>query len=245
MTVQWEIKTGSHVGPSHERRGVENQDSMAWVSENNMMMIVVADGAGSLERSREGADFVVDHLTQLFTDYAHDENSGDDVESMQNFVDTALRATRTALLAEDDAESKGCTVAVMVANEHGDWTAATVGDAFGVVVDIDHKYSYVSAPPQKYANLTQLITVPREELLSINTTSGTMGKFFAVATDGLSHASIYQQAPHENFWNSVFTGYESGTIDFNSLYDFMHSHNKIDDDTTLIVAYQSTGQDTE
>src|SRR4051794_38047104 len=57
----WTVSSGTLTGPHHRRRGEDNQDAVAvWADdEQGFALTVVADGAGSLPRSGEGARLAV------------------------------------------------------------------------------------------------------------------------------------------------------------------------------------------
>lgn len=230
----WHISEDTKIGPLHVRQGTINQDSFrSEQDEDGRAIFVVADGAGSLDDSRHGADFTVDTIVEKWKEYSVDEQS----TSVSTMIDTIIRETRKELLSFDNARQMGCTVAVVAVEKDGTWCAATVGDAFAVVQIDESTMMYVSSEPHEYANITQLLTVAHEKNLVINSIEGdTLPLAVAVASDGMSNASVYKGQAHVSFWKTVFDRILRKEATVGDLLEFMEERQKIDDDTTMIVA---------
>ena len=86
--------------PSHSR----NEDRFRYSVDGDYGVMVVADGAGSLPRSAEGADIVVDTVTDYCRSRWGDVSTSDDGEKL---VDEALNAATEAVKTHDEWRDMG------------------------------------------------------------------------------------------------------------------------------------------
>lgn len=237
------IKGKSIIGPSHERYGQPNQDSFSFrLIDNNNVVLVATDGAGSQENSREGADLVADTISEKVAADVMTYMSGVDGDSVsiteqssQDILEGALLHARSVLEEHENYETMGCTVAAILANsEH--WVAAVVGDGIVVVRDREGTLHTLTEDKQDGVPSNYTVFVNSKDELEYKLARGTAPVSIAVATDGMAHASItnFEEA-HPGFWNRVFSMSQKGQLDIGSLFEFMREHNKISDDTTLVA----------
>ena len=223
------VYAGTIAGPYHVDRGQENQDAHWFLSEKGFTVIAVADGAGSLPRSGTGAEIAVSTAVNETLD---DLIGG---ESIDEAVRCGVLCARKSLTVRDDSDETGCTLALAAFHENGGWAAATVGDAFVVITHEDGHHDTITSPkPTEYINITQLLT---SKNIDITLLSGE-DKIRAVSTasDGLAGTSLKDGGASDGFWDPVVKRATDGDLDVDSLLEYMNEQDRIEDDTTLVVA---------
>ena len=210
---------GSVTGPSHITNGTPCQDVAAIYESNGFTLLVVADGAGSLTRSDEGAAVAAASARESLED-VFDAS----VDSAIHIVDSA----RADLLELDDSEM-GCTLAILI-TDGPNWAVAGIGDSF-VVVDSDTGLEAFSSEPSEYANITQLLT---SQSVDVWSSEGSGFRAGAACSDGLEHHTLKAQQPHEGFWQNVFNRVVNGD-EIQPIIDFMNHSEMLDDDTSAAI----------
>lgn len=223
--------------PSHSR----NEDRFRYSVDGDYGVMVVADGAGSLPRSAEGADIVVDTVTDYCRSRWGDVSTSDDGEKL---VDEALNAATEAVKTHDEWRDMGCTVAVVLVAP-GVWACGVVGDAFAVTYNRDGEWGFVSShrPEGCPPNVTTFVTSPDQNRVVTSGEGDLDG--VAVSSDGLAHASIKDRQPHEGFWTPVIDKCVHNTLDLEALFAFMDERGMVMDDTTVVVASRIDVEDSE
>lgn len=230
----WTVSTGTLTGPHHVYHDEPNQDAYGWSTLPDGVLLVVADGAGSLPNSRCGAHVAVQAVLQ----HADVDTVSNGMESL---VHQALNVAQNAITAHHDYHNMGCTMAIAAVSDT-EWAAGTIGDSFAVIQDADHQLHYVSEASHDYPNVTTLLTSHNPPRNVLTGESGVTG--LAVSSDGLSHQTIDNDTgPAPGFWNTVFQNLHDGadaSTFVDSLLQYMNDRSKIDDDTTLVISTKET-----
>lgn len=154
----WNILAASRTGVSHEATGGECQDACAAWTDRDLLVAVACDGAGSAERSGEGArlaaDVFIRAVRRLWAEGLMDT---------EVLLRGAVEEARAAVLALAEAEGLtprtfATTLLGLVAGPAG---AGCVhqGDGMAVVRDLHGAWHLLSAPERgEYANETRFLT---------------------------------------------------------------------------------------
>lgn len=229
MSFEWMVSAGSVTGPAHLAQGTENQDRYDHEVNDAYALFIAADGAGSLARSGEGAQMVVDSISQTVAGFAEDAD-GEPLNDVAAIVRFALERAVIQIHQLDDYKQYGATVAVVLITPEGHWAAGTIGDAFAVIRHEDGSYEMVTAEPGEYANITELTT---SENPTYNIISGAqMPAGVAASSDGLFRSTVAGGAPFAGFYDVAM---RHGGINVEELFEYMSTQGKIDDDTTVVI----------
>lgn len=239
----WRVAGASRTGPHHARRGEPNQDRYRHHCDGATVIVAVADGAGSLADSGTGAQLAVDAAVDAAASHPG---------PLADAALAAVAVARDALLAHPDAATLGCTLVLAVANSDS-WAVVSVGDSFAVVTGGDGSHTVIRCPAAgEYANITRLLTSPDPEPLLV----GGSGRPAAltVASDGLAFAALTSAAnttgpdnddlgtsprtehAHPGFFTPLVRHAADPRFDLAGLLAHMADHDKLDDDTTVVVA---------
>lgn len=239
-TNPWVVIGDTVIGPPSKKRDTPNQDDFGYIQTHDQnhtphVLIAVADGAGSLDLSHFGAELAVQTVLETGADCLHNTH-----ESVDNIAHIIGATARKALNDHPDRKHLGSTLAAAIANDT-DYAVTITGDAFAVIAYDDGTHRLLQNPKVgEYANITKLLTSPR-----VDTTvySGSMENVIgiAVSSDGLAHSTIDNQTetPTSGFWGTVFTKTADRSLDVQAVFEYMRSVDKIDDDTTMVVAVRS------
>jgi len=90
--IAWQVTGASVQGASHRRLDLPCQDALGYrVLDNGILLVALADGAGSAEFSLEGAQAVVDESLRVMEDHLVHLGMPAESEGWQNLVREALR----------------------------------------------------------------------------------------------------------------------------------------------------------
>lgn len=226
---EYEIYGSTLIGPPSKKRGKPNQDYYGHgFTPQGDVILVAADGAGSLQYSDEGSQRAVETILNTASQTAHTD--------FFDILEEAVENAREELLALENYREYGCTLAVAVMGRDS-YAVSITGDAFAVV-DAGGDGFLLHQNPQvgEYANITKLLTSSDSDTTMYSSEGTVQG--IAVSTDGLAHTTIDNstETPTYGFWSPVFSKAFNGDLDIDSLFEYMYSLAKIDDDTTLVVA---------
>jgi len=229
----FEVSLGSIPGPYHLKNNLNNQDAVVFHDERDHFVAAIADGAGSLKHSDEGAYAAVN--AAVYEAFAH-VASGD----LGEMTRQGLAAATTTQKRFENYKEYGSTLTVVAMNQKGEWAVSAVGDSFAVVHMNDDSHEFVSGSPVgEYANITELLT--SDSIHPIHA-SGSNAKGFSLSTDGLEHvASVVEKSSpsgrnsHAGFWNGVLVRAEKGQLDVLALFEWLNKQDQITDDTTLLT----------
>lgn len=223
-THDFKVYGGTLPGPVSRKRDKPNQDRYGFNTLDNSAIIAVADGAGSLARSDEGAELAVSTVLE------HVPEQG---------LEQAVAEARITLVEHEARHQIGCTLAAAhFTNENVD--VSITGDAFAIVWFGENNFEIVENPQQsEYANLTSLLTSAYTDTTLYQFGAEVQG--VAVSTDGLLHYTVDRESriPTSGFWRPVFQQALDGVLNVESLLQFMANLGKHDDDTAMVVAVKS------
>lgn len=223
----YNIFASTRTGPHHTANGEANQDSYGYgIRSGGMVLVAVADGAGSLSRSAEGSEYATASAVGDAMYHAPDESC---VEAVDGMISRGVEA-----VTQHDDKSMGCTLAV-AAIRHGEWAAATIGDSFVVVKEQSGEYHLITSDAHEFGNVTELVTSTTP---TVNRASGSGAVSFAVSSDGLEQTTLKDRAPFEPFWEDLFARTTRGQLSLHALFDYMDTKNMIVDDTSLVIGSQ-------
>lgn len=222
------ISAGTITGPHHRIRNEENQDYYHSISENGVTVITVADGAGSLELSHIGAKLAATTAAAETIDCYFDGNEPEDA------IRCGIEKTRDMLMERPDKALIGCTLAVAIITEKG-WAVGVVGDSFGVVSFDDDTHEIIQpASNSEFVNITKLLTSRDHDPIFRSGPEQPLA--LSVASDGLLQASLQDGVPLQGFWTPIVKRAAEENLDVEEFFAHMHFHDKITDDTTLVIA---------
>jgi hypothetical protein len=258
----WKIVSASVKGLSHERNNLPCQDASLWRVVYGILIVAVADGAGSAKFSDLGAKVAVesalDYLESIIShNYCSSET--DDVNPRNKVfnhiltswdsvsVDVARQAYEAvqheAIESNLPIRDLASTLMVVIASENGIATFQ-IGDGSVVVNTFDNRYIALTVPPQtEYINETLfLVSSSAIEQMQIKTFEKV--KQLAIMTDGIQMLALEmkERKPFNPFFHTIFNFAANDQPEDTSVIELEkfliskrvreHSH----DDITLFVA---------
>lgn len=259
LAAKWKYVHASVKGTSHARTGATCQDVTACeilteANDNETLVAVISDGAGSASRAEAGAALAC----QLFISEMRAFFEGDrtPADLTPDFARKWMTSFQSDIQLRADAEGLkprdfGCTFVAAVV---GDEAAAflQVGDGAIVVRSHDEpgddSYDWVFwADEGEYANQTTFLTGAEAfERLNFQTVSHRVDEI-ALFSDGLQRLALHFQSrtAHAPFFQSMFAPLHASSINGHatdlsaSLKAFLDSpsvNERTDDDKSLILA---------
>lgn len=218
-----EIKVATRTGPSHIIRGIPNQDAFAYDFIGDYSLAAVADGAGSKENAKLGAEY----SASWTIDYLH--NNLQQGFPITESLESAVKMTAEELRLLENYKSYGATLAACVKGPEETFIK-TVGDAFAVV-DTGEELVLVRAEQFNPApNITTFLTSDKWET---TTYLGPANTVF-LCSDGMEFGSLIGGVElFKGFWSPLAKTIE--TADLDELLDLMDSYGKLNDDTTILA----------
>lgn len=214
----WRIATATAPGSSHLRDDTPNQDAVAYrlieVGDGEVVVVAVADGAGSASRSHEGSRIAVDTAVSAIIDGINRQPAAAFVESHAEVVlrsaimQAKIAVERYGLRHNLPARELASTLIVALASDSL-MAAAQVGD--GAVIAFDTgagaALTLCEAHSGEYANETTFITSRSRphELASVGHASGYAYDALALITDGLQNLALKmpEREAFLGFWNPM------------------------------------------
>lgn len=240
----WKILAASRTGVSHESSGSPCQDACASWADRDLLVAVACDGAGSAERSGEGARLAADTFTRtvrrLWTEGIMDTAM---------LLSAAASESRAALLALAEAEGLAPRVfaTTLVGIIAGPAGAGSVhqGDGMAAVRDLQGSWQMLSAPERgEYANETRFLTDDdAPERWRISEWKAGLSAV-AVLTDGLEPVALDQSTggPFAPFFEPLHayacrvSDPSAGSAQLHALLGSARFQERCDDDLTLLLA---------
>jgi len=244
----WSVSGCSVPGTSHQRSGVMCQDTCGWFTAGEIVVVAVADGAGSARLAHVGsATLIREAITPIIIQYLSgiDFGNGD--------LSAALRQSLLAAVKGLEAEAHNwgaepgdlaATLILVVAGS--DFIgAAQIGDGAAIICDGQSNLEALTIPKSgEFLNETSF-------LISAGAVDGAQiavrrirPVHFAVFTDGLQMLALKYPSgqPHGRFFLPVFEYLrhtpESEVAE--GIGQFLKSRRiaeRTDDDLTLVVAH--------
>ena len=246
----WKYTKASVAGTSHHRNNRPCQDScQVLLSETGgipVLVVACADGAGTAERSAEGANLACSSVADVV---AKDLTEGlplaeidrDTILSWYNRVRGAIVDLATSNKAE--LRLFASTLLIGVIGE-GNAVFGQLGDGAAVVSKEDRYIPVFWPQSGEYANTTNFLTDPNFEKYVEFARLDEMVNEFAVMTDGLQRLALDYSIKlgHRGFFHPLFRDLRASTdpalLD-GPLAEFLDSprvNQRTDDDKTLILA---------
>ena len=250
----WNLISASATGTSHTRNNTPCQDAHRWsLMETGTLLIAVADGAGSADRSQAGAVCAVE-VAIAFLEGALAAVLPEDEPGWERLLTEAFKQARAAVFALAEADNLparvfACTLTLAIAND--EWlVTGQIGDGVVVAQTLSGELITVS-PPQRgeYANETHF-------LIADDALSEFDGRIYrqhetieaiaslAVMTDGLLRLALdlTEDRPHAPFFNPLLnfaahhTDPKEAREQLRAFLDSPRVNARTDDDKTLVLA---------
>jgi hypothetical protein len=250
--VRWRIIAASMAGTSHLEKGLPCQDAHSFrVLPGGELLAAVSDGAGSAERSQEGACLAVkealDGLEALLLGGAPCDEVGWQVaitgmfdEIHQKLVDFA-DAAGTPLRAF--AVTLTCALVTI------DWlVVGQIGDGAAIAEDTEGALFLTSRPQRgEYANEAFFLTLPDATRYTTVVAARRPVRALALTSDGLLRLALKLPGyePHLKFFRPLLTFVRETADETQAqadLADFLASERvcvRTDDDKTLLLAVRT------
>jgi hypothetical protein len=252
----WKIIGASAVGTSHLAKEESCQDAFAYCkitqNESDILIIAVADGAGSAKNSLIGAETACNYFVCGARAWFE---SGQELQDLnKEFADNFLKQLQNQFAKKAQSENQSisdyaCTfLGAIITTEAAAFFQIGDGAIVYAAVDVPDEYKIFALPQQgEYANTTHFVTsesavetaefeIVNREILEI-----------AVFTDGLQRVVLnYKtQTPHAPFFRSMLAplrGEQNTETLEKRLGEFLASpkiNDRTDDDKTLVLAVRA------
>ncbi|MCC7107597.1 MAG: protein phosphatase 2C domain-containing protein [Chloroflexi bacterium] len=248
-TLVWRVVGASVQGTSHFERDTPCQDAHQYmVLPAGMLVVAVADGAGTAARSDEGAAVAVRQAMSSLQTALAERAPSDEIEwctvMSQAFEDA--RAAIVQLTAQDDSLLRDfATTLTCVVTTADQVIAGQIGDGLAVAQDASGNLLTLARPQRgEYANEAYFLTMPQANDYVDIQVHPFAAHALAVSTDGLLRLALElpQYEPHAPFFTPLFafaTTIEDEALATQQLTDFLASARvcaRTDDDKTLVLA---------
>lgn len=249
-TSGWRFAGTSVCGTSHKRLALPCQDAYHFEQPSaGIIMMAVADGAGSALRAEEGASIAVKaairHLQESYIKCLDSKDEEDIKLLVLDSVDSArLAVEKYAEENNDKVSDFACTFLLTFAT--GEFVAfAQIGDGGVVIQDFEGEITGLTIPESStYANETYFLVSPNAfEHTQFRLWKGKT-KHIAMFSDGLQHLCLQmpEGTPYDKFFKPLFKFLDASkdqSILEANLTDFLSSQKitaQTDDDITLIMS---------
>jgi hypothetical protein len=219
----WAVVSASVIGTSHEAVRLPCQDAYSVVraklGDEDVLIVAIADGAGSASHSQIGSKEAVEHLTKLAASEISSIESIDHETIRKWYSNVLLHLKEVAVLESVEANDLACTLLLGVACKSGA-VFAQVGDG-AWVIEVDNVISAATWPEKgEFANVTAFLTT--EGSLNRIQFKRYQGSVRAIAgfTDGIENM-VLNSAEHTSYA---------------PFFEKMFSPLRACDDDTLLVA---------
>lgn len=256
MESSWRVIGAEAPGTSHQKMGLPCQDAQASrLLSDGTVLVALADGAGTAERSQEGARQAVDRALLCLDATLSLEMPQDEAEWEALIRETFQQARQGVLeIAEENGspiKAFATTLICVVASDC--WLAVgQIGDGAVVAVDMQDEYFTLVQPQRgEYANETNFLTMEDSfELLTVRAVAQPV-RALAVMSDGLTRLAlkIPDYEPHIPFFDPLFAfaaETENQEQAVSQLEAFLNSERlnaRTDDDKSLVLAVRDPGLD--
>lgn len=258
--LSWRFAAASSLGTSHEKAGLPCQDAHACevlrsAMGQDVLVAVVADGAGSAPRSGEGARLACDLMVQEVRALCASGGSIADLsgERVHAWLDRFQEEVGALASAENlSPRDFACTLLAAVVGP-GSAAFFQIGDGAMVVSDGD-EYAWVFWPDNgEYENLTFFATDSKAaDHLQLDLCERRIEEI-ALFSDGLQRLALHYQTrtAHQPFFRSLLGAVRGADEDSSSalsekLAEYLGSpaiNERTDDDKTLILASRRDSND--
>lgn len=266
-TESWKVVASSVVGVGHLRSGLPCQDAHAYrILEDGLLVIAVADGAGSAAKADVGAQLAVElAVGQIIADWnegdrskirtglrnASSDEPGEAVRRLSVEAIVFVRRSLELIAGQDEIALREYATTLILVVATANWLSAVqIGDGAVVGRDVEGAVFAVTTPPEaEYANSTTFITSPEwQKEIQWSYREGAIAGL-AVFSDGLQRLALKlpEGTPHPPFFSPLFRfvsglAVADGNVDpvgTSQLTSFLQSPRiteRADDDLTLVLA---------
>ncbi len=237
------------MGTSHHKNGSPCQDAHAYkMLENSVLLIAVADGAGSAARSDEGAQCAV-RTTISTLENALAQHTPENKDEWQELLTQAFSDAQQAIFALAEAEGApprvfASTLTLVIAN-HAWLVTGQIGDGI-VVAQTDEGDLFAASTPQhgEYANETNFITMEGALEIVEGRVYPQGVRALAAMTDGLLRLviDVTTGQPHAPFFTPLLafpakvTEQAQAAAQLCAFLDSPRVNARTDDDKTIVLA---------
>lgn len=181
-------------GRGHIKAGTPCQDKTYFMSENDVSVIALADGAGSASMSHFGAEFVTHEICELLTRQFDIYFNEDDGAAVKRVIVGILLEGLEKLAEDLKCETKDLASTLLVSAVHnGKYIILHIGD--GIIGYVkDNELKIASYPENgEFVNTTVFVT-SKEALSTMKMMKGQLNGItgFALMSDG-TEASLYNK----------------------------------------------------
>lgn len=230
MTIK-HISHGTLIGPMHIAKDIPNQDYADYVIKKDYTILALADGAGSLERSDEGAQLAVNQALTLIEGLLLEDKD----RKLEDILASGFYSAEQIIKLNGLATDGGCTLVLAIITSE-EFIVGAVGDSFSVIETNDGELKLLQPPPAgEFVNITKLITSDDYILSTIKGNRGRL-RSISLCSDAFELATLKNREPAAGFWKNIFSKAHSGNFEVDSLLAFMQEQEKLDDDATSIIA---------
>jgi hypothetical protein len=251
LSNTWRVVGASVQGQSHRRAGQACQDAHRWQVVGEILIVAVADGAGSASCAEIGSALAthaaVDKAAELLRRERPRTAAGWQVLLERAFEEARRSVSRNALLMELGALEFATTLILAVATPDT-LAVGQVGDGAVIVREGDGSFAAVTRPgTQEFINETTFLTSPeyRDRAQWVVRHEAATG--LALLSDGLQMLALRmpQGIPHQAFFAPLLQALDSALgMDRaeTQLQKFLQSPpvmQRADDDLTLVLAVRN------
>jgi hypothetical protein len=250
MNCKWTAIGAAVVGSGHLQTNSPVQDRYASYISDKLVVIAVADGAGSALYSAEGAECAVNTAIDFLKSVESSRSPLSD-ELIKRLLREMIDQVHTEL--EQLAQSQlGCDIDLLATTlltvvVTDDWVASVqIGDG-GIVLKTSAGQLKLLPTPTKaeYINETFFITSSgyRDQAIYTECASADVSGF-AVFTDGVEFLSVRKTVAHDEFFLPLFDWASNGNLQAreSELREYLASPRvcaRTNDDKTLVVAVRN------
>lgn len=255
--ITWQVAAARKRGSRHEASGENCEDAYSVVQPTpGVLVIGVADGAGSVEFAEIGAKIAVEHGVAQVCSGLTQAGNALDAPTLRRILEEAMAAALSAVQMEATTRTVNCrelaSTMILVIALREFIAAAQIGDGATVVADqANRMFSLTTPPPGEYLNETVFLT--SQDALQTKQVRVWCGRASGVAafSDGLQMLCVKwpEFEPHVAFFTPLFD-FVRNTADeaagATELTSFLHSERVgklTDDDVTLVLAALENDRD--
>jgi hypothetical protein len=233
LKPRWRVLGGSHIGASHSTTGAPCQDSHGWFADTDLVVLAVADGAGSRPHSHLGSKAAVESVLTWVSE--SDDPSGLLADAFEKAREAVADAASEVGLTTTELAT---TLAVAVISSEV-VTICQIGDSIPILRDTSGTHHVCRAPRHEYANEVVFLTAPDAlENLQKVVLDGAI-EMVSLSTDGLRYKilDVASGDPYSPFFDDLFTYAKADDSTSEGIVRFLgRVDDQTGDDKTLIVA---------
>jgi hypothetical protein len=247
--MMWRYAAGQATGSAHDKTGVPCQDRFACATllENDTLIAVVADGAGTAAMAHLGAEIAVSTVSSVAQLGVRADRK--DLQSVLREA-AALARKRLVEAAQDRSlqpRDLACTLLAVVLAPLGS-AALQIGDGVIVIADQEPQWRWVFWPQKgEYANTTFFLSDERALADAVACDLSDDVQDVALMSDGVEPLALHfaSRTAHGPFFKSVFTPLHANAADgeaaelsaaLSAMLATPAVRTRTDDDTTLVLA---------